>query len=167
MTENCSSFVHVAKGPPSLHYYCTVMLHSCIVLPPVDHSSNYEYHSCQLTRQSSCGSNFYRTFKFFISISLVFPYALCTDCIRQTLSLAMFLGRISFKLNICKLFADIFDLCCVRFLLTIACCRCRHPPTRKQAHVLPSMFFCHLIRTESFICIYQAQINSQVFFRKG
>ena len=22
-------------GPPSLHYYCAVMLHSCIVLPPV------------------------------------------------------------------------------------------------------------------------------------
>jgi hypothetical protein len=41
-------------APPSLHYYCSVVLHSCIVLPPVGHSSNHEYHCCQLTRQSSC-----------------------------------------------------------------------------------------------------------------
>jgi len=34
-----------------------------IVLPPVGHSSNHEYNCCQLTRQSSCISNFYRTFK--------------------------------------------------------------------------------------------------------
>ena len=40
-------------GPPSLHYYCAVVLHSCIVLPPVDHSSNHAYHCCQLTRQST------------------------------------------------------------------------------------------------------------------
>ena len=53
-------------GPPFLHYYCAVVLHSCIVLPPVGHSSNHEYHCCQLTRQSSRVSNFYRTFKFFI-----------------------------------------------------------------------------------------------------
>jgi hypothetical protein len=58
-------------GPPSLHYYCAVVLHSCIVLPPVDHSSNHEYHCCQLTRQSSCVSNFYRTFKVFIWLSVV------------------------------------------------------------------------------------------------
>ena len=43
-----------------------------IVLPPVGHSSNHQYHCCQLTRQSSCGSNFYRTFKVFIWLSLVF-----------------------------------------------------------------------------------------------
>ena len=49
-------------GPPSLHYYCTITLHSCTVLPPVGHSSNHQYHCCQVTRQSSCGSNFYRTF---------------------------------------------------------------------------------------------------------
>ena len=53
-------------GPPYLHYYCPVMFHSCIVLPPVGHSSNHEYHSYQLTRQSNCVSNFYRTFTVFV-----------------------------------------------------------------------------------------------------
>ena len=61
-------------GPPSLHYYCAVVLHSCIVLPPVSHSSNHEYHCCQLTRQSSCVSNFYRTFTAFIWLSLVYMF---------------------------------------------------------------------------------------------
>ena len=41
-------------------------------LPPVSHSSNHQYHCCQLTRQSSCGSNCYRTFKVFIWLSLVY-----------------------------------------------------------------------------------------------
>jgi len=59
-------------GPLSLHYYCAVVLHSCIALPPVGHSSNYQYHCCELTRQSSCVSNFYRTFKVFTWLSLVF-----------------------------------------------------------------------------------------------
>jgi hypothetical protein len=59
-------------GLPSLHYHCTVVLHSCIVLPSVGHSSNHEYNCCQLTRQSSCVSSFYRTFKVFIWSSLVF-----------------------------------------------------------------------------------------------
>ena len=39
-------------GPPSLHYYCAVVLHSYTVLPPVGHSSNHEYHEyhcCHLT----------------------------------------------------------------------------------------------------------------------
>jgi len=57
-------------GPSSLHYYCAIVLHSCIVLPPVGHSSNHEYYCCQLTRQSSCVWNFYRTFKVFIWLSL-------------------------------------------------------------------------------------------------
>jgi len=35
-------------GQPFLHYYCAVVLHSCIILPPVSHSSNHEYHCCQL-----------------------------------------------------------------------------------------------------------------------
>ena len=74
MTERCSSLVHVAGGPPSLHYYCVVMLHSCIVLPPVGHSSNHQYHCCQLTRQSGCVSNFYRTSKVFIWLSLVYTF---------------------------------------------------------------------------------------------
>jgi len=57
--------------PPSLHYYCAVVLHSCIVLPPVSHSSNHEYQCCQLTWKLSCVSNFYHTFKVFIWLSLV------------------------------------------------------------------------------------------------
>ena len=36
-------------GPPSLHYYCAIVLHSCTVLPPVSHSSNHQYHCCQRT----------------------------------------------------------------------------------------------------------------------
>jgi len=51
------------------------MLHSCIVLSPVGHSSNHQYHCCQLTRQSSCLSNFYRSFKVFIWLSLIFSYS--------------------------------------------------------------------------------------------
>jgi len=35
--------------PPSLHYYCAVVLHSCIILPHFGHSSNHEYHCRQLT----------------------------------------------------------------------------------------------------------------------
>jgi hypothetical protein len=71
MTDPCSSLVHVASGPPSLRYYCAIVLCSCVVLPPAGHSSNHEYHCCQLTRQSSCVSNFYRTFKIFIWLSLL------------------------------------------------------------------------------------------------
>jgi hypothetical protein len=59
-------------GSPSLHYYCAVMLHPCIILPPVSHSSNHEYHCFQLTRQSNCFSNFYCTFKVFIWLSYVY-----------------------------------------------------------------------------------------------
>ena len=44
-------------------YYCAIMLHSLILLPPVGHSANYEYHFCQLTRQPNSVSNFYGTFK--------------------------------------------------------------------------------------------------------
>jgi len=44
-TFNCM----LQAGPPSLHYYCADVLHSCIVLPRVGHSSNHEYHCCQLT----------------------------------------------------------------------------------------------------------------------
>ena len=35
-------------GTPSLNYYCAVVLHSCIVLPSVGHSSNHEHHCSQL-----------------------------------------------------------------------------------------------------------------------
>jgi len=58
-------------GPPSLHYCCAVMLHSSIVLPPVGHSSNHEYHCCQLRGQSSSVSNFYHTFKVFIWLTFI------------------------------------------------------------------------------------------------
>jgi len=40
-------------------------------LSPVSHSSNHEYHCCQLTRKSSCVSNFYRNFKVLIWPSLI------------------------------------------------------------------------------------------------
>jgi hypothetical protein len=39
-------------GRPSLHCYCAVVLHCCIVLPPVSHFSNHEYHCCQLQDNS-------------------------------------------------------------------------------------------------------------------
>ena len=53
-TLNCT----LQAGPPTSHYYCAVVLHSCIVLSPVGYSSNHQYHCCQLTRKSSCVSNF-------------------------------------------------------------------------------------------------------------
>jgi hypothetical protein len=62
----------VQAEPPSLHYYCAVVLHSCIVLPSVGHSLNHEYYCCQLTWQSSDVSNFYLTFKVSICLSFVF-----------------------------------------------------------------------------------------------
>ena len=61
-------------GPPSLHYYCVVVLHSCILLPSVGHSSNHEYHCRQLTRKLSGVSNLYCTFKVLIWLSLVYIY---------------------------------------------------------------------------------------------
>ena len=61
----------VQVGPPSLHYCCAVVLLSSIVLPPVGHSSNHEYHCCQLTGQSRGVSNFYHTFKVFIWLTVV------------------------------------------------------------------------------------------------
>ena len=45
-------------GPPSLHYYRAVVLHSCIVLPPVGHSSNHEYHCYQLADNRDVFRNF-------------------------------------------------------------------------------------------------------------
>ena len=44
-TLNCM----LQAGPPSLQYYCAVVLHSCILLAPAGHSSNHEYHCYQLT----------------------------------------------------------------------------------------------------------------------
>ena len=71
MTDAVLLWCMLQGGPPSLHYYCAVVLNSCIVLPPVGHSSNHEYHCCQLTRQSTSVSIFYRTLKIFIWLSFV------------------------------------------------------------------------------------------------
>jgi len=66
-------------GPPSLHYCCAVMLLSSIVLPPIGHSSNHEYHCCQLTGQSSGVLNFYHTFKIFIWLTfIIYAHKLCS-----------------------------------------------------------------------------------------
>ena len=71
MTERCSSLVHTANGAAIF----TLLLHRRVAFlhrtATVCHSSNHQYHCCQLTRQSSCVSNFYRTFKVFIWLSLV------------------------------------------------------------------------------------------------
>jgi len=71
-------------GPPFLHYRCAVVLRSSIVLPTVGHSSNHEYHFCQLTGQSSDVSNYYHTFKVSIWLSL-FCYYFCCMCNRTDL----------------------------------------------------------------------------------
>jgi hypothetical protein len=65
MTKRSSFWCMLEAGPRFLHYYFAVVLHSCITLPPVAHSSYHEYHYCQLTRQTSCVLNFYCTFKIF------------------------------------------------------------------------------------------------------
>jgi hypothetical protein len=51
-------------GPPSLHYYYVVVLYSCIVLPPAGHSSNREYHCCQLTDNRAVFRIFIALFRF-------------------------------------------------------------------------------------------------------
>jgi hypothetical protein len=72
LSLRCSSTGACCKRDGRLiPYYCAVTLHSCIILLPVSHSPNHKYHSCQLTRQLSCVSNFYSTFKVFIWLYLV------------------------------------------------------------------------------------------------
>jgi hypothetical protein len=83
-------------GPPSLHYCCAVALRFSFVLPPVGHSSNHEYHCCQLTGQSSSVSNFYHTFKVFIWLCLVSNF--------MTIRLGMFE---SFYLHACLILITI------------------------------------------------------------
>ena len=61
-------------GPPSLHYCYAVVLCSSIVLPPVGHSSNHEYHCCRLIGQSRDVSNFYHTFKVFIGLTFILKW---------------------------------------------------------------------------------------------
>ena len=59
-TVNCM----LQAEPPSLHYYCAVVLHSCIVLPPVGHSSNHQCHCCELTDNRAVLRIFSALFKF-------------------------------------------------------------------------------------------------------
>jgi len=66
-TLNCM----LLAGPPSLYYYWTVLLHSCIVLPPVVHPSNHDYHCCQLTDDLAVFRILCLTVKVFIWLSLV------------------------------------------------------------------------------------------------
>ena len=56
-TLNCT----LQAGPPPIQYYCAIVLHFCIVLPPVGHSSNHQYHCCQLTDDRA-------VFRIFISL---------------------------------------------------------------------------------------------------
>jgi hypothetical protein len=81
------------RGPPSLHYYCAVVLHSCIVLPPVGHSSNHEYHCCQLTRQSAV----FRIFIALLNFSFDSPSYFATSCLLcpDVLQSIMFLSNIN------------------------------------------------------------------------
>jgi len=58
------------------------MMHSCIVLQPVGHSSILKYHGCQLTRQSSCASNFYRTLKAHIIMATVLHVTSGAGCMK-------------------------------------------------------------------------------------
>jgi len=79
MTERCSSLVHAARGPA----FFTLLLRRRVAflngMPPVSHSSSHEYHFCQLTRHSSCVSNFNRTFTVLIWLSLVYvSVCMCT-----------------------------------------------------------------------------------------
>jgi hypothetical protein len=65
-------------------------LHSCIILPPVGHSSYHEYHYCQLRRQRSCVLNFYCTFKVFhLNVPRIycFPTATVVTRTRHNISL--------------------------------------------------------------------------------
>jgi len=41
MTDSVLLWCMLQAGPPSLHYYCAVVLYSCIVLPPIGHFSNH------------------------------------------------------------------------------------------------------------------------------
>jgi len=61
-TLNCM----LQAGPPSLHYYyySAVVLRSCIILPPAGHSSNHEYHCCQLTDNQAVFRIFIALLKF-------------------------------------------------------------------------------------------------------
>jgi len=65
-------------GPPSLHY-CAVVLRSCIVLPPVGHSSNHQYHCWNLQDNR----NVVRIFIALLRSSFDFPSYIYTGCPRR------------------------------------------------------------------------------------
>ena len=67
-TLNCM----LQAGPPSLYYYCAVVLHSCIVLPPVGHSSNHQYHCCPLTENRAVIRIFIALLDLLMCLSLVY-----------------------------------------------------------------------------------------------
>ena len=67
MTDAVLLWCMLQAGPPFLHYYCALVLHFCIVLPPVGHSSNHEYRCCQLKKNRA-------VFRIYIAI-LSFPFA--------------------------------------------------------------------------------------------
>ena len=93
-TLNCM----LQAGPQSLHYYCVVVLHSCIVLPPAGHSSNHEYHCRQLTTDN------WAVFQIFITL-LRFPfdsplYISLTEKIRFTSSHIFFIVPLQRQENV-------------------------------------------------------------------
>ena len=54
-------------------YYCTVVLHSSIVLPPVGHSANLQYHCCQLTDNRAVFRIFIALLRFSFDSLSYFP----------------------------------------------------------------------------------------------
>ena len=82
MTERFLLWCMFQAGSPSLHYYCTVVLHSCIVLPPVGHSSNHQYKCCQLTKQSTV----FRIFITLLRFSFDSPLYIAISLTRSLLS---------------------------------------------------------------------------------
>ena len=62
----------------AFHLYCAVLLHSCILLPPVGHSANHQYRSCQLEGNRAAFRIFIALLKFFIRLSLVYVMKLRT-----------------------------------------------------------------------------------------
>ena len=60
--------------PPFLLYYCAVVLHSCTVLPPVGHSSNYRYHCCQFTDKKAVFRIVIAILRFAFDSPLYFKY---------------------------------------------------------------------------------------------
>jgi hypothetical protein len=107
-------------GQPSLHYCCAVMLRSSIILPPVSHSSNHEYHCCQLKEQLSSVSNFYHTFKVFIWLCLISSYSSDIEGMWDTTLSSS--GVLPSHLQIFNFFEFPFQILCIkRGFLNVFC----------------------------------------------